>query len=167
MQIESFDPIVDSQSVVLILGTMPSVASLNAKQYYGHPDNLFWDIIFRVCIQGWKCDEVVSTEYNVKQDLLLKNKIALWDVLKFCDRKGSLDRDILNQIHNDFINFFSKYPGIKNIFFNGKSAEKYFANYKKEPIIYLNRTFTTLQSTSPSNTTNSFHILKQWRQILN
>ena len=167
MQIESFEPIVNDKSTVLILGTMPGVASLKAKQYYGHPDNLFWDIMFRVCSQDWKCDEVVSTDYETKKILLLKNKIALWDVLKFCDRKGSLDRDILNQIHNDFKSFFAKYPNIKKVFFNGKSAAEYFENYRNETTIFSNRTFTTLQSTSPSNTTNSFYILNQWKQILN
>jgi hypoxanthine-DNA glycosylase len=166
MQIESFDPIVNEQSTVLILGTMPGVASLNAKQYYRHPDNLFWDIMFRICMQNWKCDEVVSTNYETKQNLLLANRIALWDVLKFCDRKGSLDRDILNQIHNDFKTFFKKYPKIQRVFFNGKSAAEYFEAYKNEPIIFSGRTFTTLQSTSPSNTINSFYILNQWKQIL-
>ncbi|MFA6057809.1 MAG: DNA-deoxyinosine glycosylase [Taibaiella sp.] len=166
MQIESFEPIVDEKSTVLILGTMPGVASLKAKQYYGHPDNLFWDIVFRVCSQEWKCDEVVYTDYETKQKLLSENNIALWDVLKFCDRKGSLDRAILNQIHNDFKSFFAKYPNINKVFFNGKVAAEYFKEFKNEPSIFFNRTFTTLQSTSPSNTTNSFYILNQWKQII-
>jgi hypoxanthine-DNA glycosylase len=166
MQAESFEPIVNKKSTVLILGTMPGVASLEAKQYYGHPDNLFWDIMFRVCRQEWRCEQPVDVDYETKRNLLLENKIALWDVLKFCDRKGSLDKSIRNQIHNDFKNFFEQYPSIIKVFFNGKTAAKYFEDFKGDSVIFSNRTFTILQSTSPSNTKNSFYILNQWTQIL-
>src|SRR3990172_902671 len=108
MEIKCFAPIVDNAATVLILGTMPGQASIKANQYYGHQDNLFWDIIFRVCIHDWKIDEVVSADYETKINLLFANRIAVWDVLQFCDRKGSLDKDILNQIHNDFVGFFKK-----------------------------------------------------------
>lgn len=165
METKCFEPIADAESTVLILGTMPGLASINAGQYYGHKDNLFWDIIFRVCNPDWKIEELVTADYDTKTKLLLTNHIAVWDVLQFCDRKGNLDKDIINKILNDFENFFQKHPNIKIVFFNGKKAAEYFEELKSELVISNNRIFITLPSTSPSNTTNSFYILKEWLQI--
>lgn len=168
MQIESFGHIADHNSKILILGTMPGNDSLKANEYYGHRNNLFWDILFRVCIPEWKCDEVVSVDYKTKINLLITNRIAVWDVLKFCDRKrSSLDKDIRNKIHNDFKTFFQDHPKIDAVFFNGKEAANYFEDFRTESTIFSNRNFITLQSTSPSNKTNSFRILKEWMQIRN
>ena len=166
MQIESFTHISDKNSKVLILGTMPGQDSLKAKEYYGHRNNLFWDIIFRICYPEWKCDEVVSVDYKTKTELLIANNIGLWDVLKYCDRdRSSLDKDIRNQIHNNFTEFFEVHPNVKIIFFNGKEAARFFNDFRPNPLIFENRIFITLQSTSPSNKTNSFAILKEWMQI--
>ncbi|MFN0188678.1 MAG: DNA-deoxyinosine glycosylase [Bacteroidia bacterium] len=166
MKIESFGHIADNNSKILILGTMPGKDSLKAGEYYGHHNNLFWDIMFRVCIPEWKCDEVVIADYKTKKSLLITNNIALWDVLKFCDRKeSSLDKDIRNQIHNDFKTFFQDYPTIKVVFFTSKNAAKYFEEFRPEPLIFDDRIFITLQSTSPMNKTNSFKILNDWMQI--
>jgi hypoxanthine-DNA glycosylase len=167
METKCFEPIADKESKILILGTMPGLASIKAGQYYGHQDNLFWDIIFRVCIRDWKIDELVLSDYDTKVKLLLTNNIALWDVLQFCDRKGNLDKDIINQIYNDFKSFFQKYPNIKTVFFNGKKAAEYFEKLKLEIVVINNRIFITLPSTSPSNTTNSFFVLKEWLQLRN
>ena len=105
---------------------MPGLASIKAGQYYGHPDNLFWDIIFRVCIPDWKIDEVVSADYSTKVKLLQTNNIAVWDVLQFCNRSGSLDKEIINQIHNDFKDFFQNYPKIKTVFFQREKGGRVF-----------------------------------------
>ena len=144
---------------------MPGIASLSSGEYYGHKNNLFWDIIFRVCNPDWKNEELVTANFEEKKALLLDKKIALWDVLQFCERKGSLDKDIKNQVFNDFHTFFIEHPNIKAIFFNGKDAAKYFEEYKAEPSISNGKEFITLSSTSPSNSTNSFLILKEWLQI--
>jgi len=165
MKIQSFDPIATTDSKVIILGTMPSNTSLKFNEYYSHPDNLFWDIIFRTCIPGWKIDELVKVEYKEKVKLLESNHIALWDVLKYCDRKGSLDIAIRNQAHNDFKAFFVDFPKIKTVFFNGKKASTFFDDLKSAPEIFVGKTFITLPSTSPSNTQNTFFILKEWFQI--
>lgn len=165
MDITSFQEIVNKESTILILGTMPGIASLEAKQYYGHPNNLFWDIIFRVCNPYWKIEDLVSENYEDKKNLLIENQIALWDVLRFCNRKGNLDKDIRNKVHNDFKTFFQENNKIKTVFFNGKKAAEYFNDYKTDSEIFENRTFITLPSTSPSNTMNSFSILREWLQI--
>ena len=167
MTINSFDAISDKNSTVLILGTMPGVASLTAEQYYGHQDNLFWDIIFRVLDKNWSCEKVVNVDYPTKKNLLLKNGVALWDVLKYCDRKGSLDTAIKNEIKNNLSNFISEHPNIKAIFFNGQKAHKYFTELKHEIPNIDNIQQILLQSTSPSNTRNSFYILKEWTTIRN
>jgi hypoxanthine-DNA glycosylase len=168
MQIKSFENISTSNSKILILGTMPGQDSLKANEYYCHRNNLFWDIIFRICFADWKCDNVVSADYKTKTDLLVEHRIALWDVLKYCDReRSSLDKHIRNQVHNNFKDFFSQHPNIKAVFFNGKEAAKFFEDFRPNPAIFENRLFITLQSTSPSNKTNAFVILKQWMQIKN
>ena len=167
METKSFDYISDNSARVLILGTMPGRASIEAGEYYGHPDNIFWDIIFRVCNPTWKCEELVSVNYKTKKETLLRNHIALWDVLKYCERQGSLDRNIRNQIQNDFNGFFQKHPSIETVFFNGKQASKYFNEISFEPTVFEGRKSVILQSTSPSNKPNPFFILKEWMQIRN
>jgi hypoxanthine-DNA glycosylase len=165
MTINSFDAISDKNCKVLILGTMPGITSLNIKQYYGHPDNLFWDIIFRVLDRNWNWEEVVMADYDTKKNLLLNHGVALWDVLKYCDRKGNLDSAIRNEIKNDLASFFKLHPKIKVIFFNGKKAHKYFTELKIQTANIDTIEQIVLQSTSPSNTKNSFRILKEWVSI--
>lgn len=167
MEVKCLEPIADKQSKILILGTMPGVSSLQAGQYYNHQDNLFWDIIFRVCRHDWKIDELVSDDYETKKNLLLTNRIALWDVLKQCERKGSSDKNIINFFHNDFISFFQDHPNIQTVFFNGKEASKYFNKYKSEFPISDKISFIQLRSTSSMDSKNSFYKLKEWLQIRN
>ncbi|HEU0126064.1 MAG TPA: DNA-deoxyinosine glycosylase, partial [Flavobacterium sp.] len=95
----SFAPISSKKSKVLILGTMPGIKSLELNQYYGHAQNNFWKFMFLIL------KEEFSYDYETRKNLLLQNNIALWDVLQFCDRVGSLDSAIKNEIANDFENF--------------------------------------------------------------
>lgn len=122
MKIQSFLPIINKDSKILILGTMPGNESLIKNEYYAHPNNHFWDIIFRCLIDDYpKFNRVQETEtYQRKVELLQKNKIALWDILKFCDRKGNLDKDIRNEVENDFNAFFHENEQISFVIFNGR-----------------------------------------------
>src|SRR5690606_33583368 len=96
-------PLVHSDSQILILGTMPGAKSLESQQYYANSGNYFWRIIFSVLGQEW------SSDYG-KRKLLLKNyKVALWNVIAYCEREGSQDNKIKNEIANDFDVFFSEY----------------------------------------------------------
>jgi hypoxanthine-DNA glycosylase len=129
---------------------------------------LFWDIIYRICYLEWPCEKVVSEPYSNKIETLINNKIALWDVLKYCDRKGSsLDIHIENEKENDLKTFFKDYTSIKYVFFNGHESRTYF--FRSNPQMNNNNQlkFFTLYSTSPTNRTNSFKILNQWLQIRN
>ena len=86
--INYFAPIVNSETKILILGTIPGVASLAKQEYYGHPRNHFWSILFELLNTM-----TVSNVFEEKVKTLQNHKIGLWDVLKNCQRHGSLDID--------------------------------------------------------------------------
>lgn len=157
MKIYSFPSLSDNNSKVLLLGTMPGIASLTLNQYYGHPQNAFWKLLFTIF------DEPYSTDYAVRKKLVLKHRIALWDVLQTCVRKGSLDSAIEQEIPNDFTAFLASHPNIQQIFFNGQKAAQYFKKYVQIPSHYE---LITLPSTSPANAGISFEEkLKLWRNV--
>lgn len=158
MRIYSFLPIEPTEPKVLILGTMPSKKSLELNQYYGHPGNQFWRILFDLFhVES-------SSDYQLRIDLAIKNQIAIWDVLKACERETSADSDILLEEPNDFKGFFSKHKTIRAVFFNGKAA----ANYFKNDFGAINIPHFTLPSTSPANTWFTFdEKLKEWSEIKN
>ncbi len=136
---------------------MPSVQSLAANQYYGNPRNAFWKIIFSLF------NTPFSADYEQRKNVLLENRIALWDVLKACVRPGSLDSAIEQEVPNDFDSFLKKHPNIKYIYFNGQKAAAYFKQYIKLENDYQ---LTTLPSTSPANAGKSFEVkLKEWSVI--
>ena len=153
----SFPPISSSEATLLILGTMPGTKSLELQQYYGHPRNNFWPIIFKIL------NEDFTDNYESRKSILLKNNIALWDVLQFCDRIGSLDSAIKNEISNDFNIFLEEHPNIKTIVFNGQKAAALFKKY-----VVLSRSYEliTLPSTSPANASKTFDSkLNEWKKI--
>lgn len=143
-----FEPIISINAKILILGSMPSTASINPQQYYGHPRNAFWPIMNALLNSN------TDQSYSSRKNLLNSNHIALWDVLKHCQRTGSLDANInlTSAKTNDFISLFSKNPSIMQVFFNGKLAEKL---YKKHILPSLDNQYTYLKyyylpSTSPA-----------------
>jgi hypoxanthine-DNA glycosylase len=152
--INSFPAFVDSNTKILILGTMPGIASLTKQEYYGNPRNHFWRIMYTLF------DTLpVSDSFEEKIQLLQKNKIGLWDVLENCERKGSLDIHIKNHKENDFEMLFKQYPTIHTIVFNGKESHKYFIKKfgQIEGITYY-----VMPSTSPANTMSFENKLKIW-----
>ncbi len=116
-------PIVSTNSKILILGTMPGEQSLLQQQYYANKGNHFWRILFQVF------NEEFSTDYEKRKKLILKNNLALWDVLYSCQREGSLDSKIKNEIPNDFSEFLQNHPNISTIVFSSKAAAAYFKKY--------------------------------------
>lgn len=153
----SFPPISSPTSKILILGTMPGTKSLELNQYYGHNQNNFWKFMFQIL------GEEFSRDYEIRKNLLINKDIALWDVLQFCDRVGSLDSAIKNEIANDFEDFLERHPKIESILFNGQKAAAFFKKYvrlRKEYKTY------TLPSTSPANAGKSFQDkLNEWNII--
>jgi len=117
----SFPPIIARNAHALILGSMPGIKSLEAQQYYAHPQNAFWKImaaLFAMPVES----------YAQRKELITANNLALWDVLKYCKRDGSLDTRINDETIevNDFAGLFKKCPSITRVYFNGAKAEKEF-----------------------------------------
>lgn len=157
MKIISFPPISPYDQKILILGTMPGKRSLELKQYYGHGGNTFWKIMFDLFQKPY------STDYEIKTKLLVDNSIALWDVLKACERESSSDSDILLEEPNDFETYFKSNSSLKAIFFNGKKAKDYFERYVVIPSIPC----IILPSTSPANTWFTYdEKVEEWKAIL-
>ena len=129
----TLNPIYNKNSKILILGSMPSVISRNKNFYYANRNNRFWNIM----------ENLFLTKFNSnleKREFLLNNKIALWDVIKCCEIKGSSDNSIKNVNIND-INYLIKKSNIKYIFVTGKKAlnlyNKYLLNITKKEAFYL------------------------------
>ncbi|MCX8523804.1 DNA-deoxyinosine glycosylase [Chryseobacterium formosus] len=156
-RISSFPPIIDDNSKVLILGSIPGVKSLEKQQYYGHPQNKFWKIIFELF------HEEFTEDYDEKINILNKNHIALWDVIDSCERKGSLDSEIKNEEANQIEELLEKHPNITAIFCNGgksyKNLQKLLGKNFRIPI-YL------LPSTSPLHTISFERKFEDWKKIL-
>lgn len=158
--INSFNPIVSDSCEKLILGTMPGEESLRKQEYYGFGRNHFWKIIFTLF------NKELSNNYKQKTELLLQNNIALWDVLKSCERETSSDSKIRNPIANDFNTLFTNYPNIKSIYFNGKTAEALFKRHVIKNINAERYKMTVLSSTSPANAIKFEVKLESWKQLL-
>lgn len=137
---------------------MPGVASLTKQEYYAHPRNHFWKIIYTL-LNNLPISEI----FEEKIELLQTNKIGIWDVLENCERKGSLDIHIKNQKENDFETLFREFASIKKIIFNGKESHRYF--WKKFGQIE-GITYYVMPSTSPANTMSFENKLKIWSTFL-
>ncbi len=164
-RIEGFPAIENQHARVLVLGSMPSVVSLEKQQYYGHGRNAFWPIMTRLLGIPEGCD------YQQKKQILIQHKIAVWDVLQSCRRQGSLDADIESDsiIINDFEAFFRTHSSIKNICFNGRMAEKTYKKYVPGKIVgqLPALQYHCFPSTSPAYASLSLAEKTQcWRAIL-
>ena len=163
IKLKAFPPIASANARVLILGSMPSVASLAEYQYYAHPRNHFW------IIMGTLFGADLKLSYDNRCRRLTKNHVALWDVIAGCTRRGSLDSNIIEKSIgvNDFNIFFKQYDAIHSVFFNGGKAEQVYRKYVLHTLpagIALN--YLRLPSTSPANATWSLaKKLKAWKIV--
>lgn len=149
-------PIYDKHSTILILGSFPSVKSREEGFFYGHKQNRFWKVVSRVF------EEEEPKTIEEKKALLLRNHIAVWDVIAGCDIEGSSDSTIKNVWPNDLSTIIDN-AQIKAIYVNGKTAEKYYKKYIEKSI---NRKAVCLPSTSPANAAWSIEkLLDTWRCI--
>lgn len=138
-----FDPVYDSESQILILGSFPSVKSRQNNFFYGNPQNRFWKVI--AALTCWDVPE--DEDIDGKKDMLLANRIALWDVIESCDIVGSSDSSIKNVVPND-IGSLLEHTSVERIFANGRTAQKLYDKYLLKT---LGREITPLPSTSPAN----------------
>ena len=126
---KGFAPIIDNNSRVLILGTFPSPISRSINEYYGNNKNKFWELIKDIFNDG-----INFKDYNDKKNCLIKNNIALWDIVNECDSINAADTSInwKTAIFNDISNLIKQYPNIKKIILTSGKCEKYF--YKNNNI---------------------------------
>ena len=151
-----FEPIIDESSKILILGSFPGIKSLQEQEYYAHPRNQFWRILFEIL------GEDFSSKYEDRINLVQRNNIALWDVINTCDRKGSLDSAIMNEEKNDLEKLLTQYSQIKSIYCNGNKS------YKGALLLvsHFNIPINALPSTSPAYAALNYQgKLEQWRSI--
>ncbi|MCG6939703.1 MAG: DNA-deoxyinosine glycosylase [Thiohalocapsa sp.] len=161
----AFPPILGEAPRLLILGSMPSEASLAARQYYGHPRNAFWPIVERLLKLP------AGSGYGQRAAALREHGIALWDVIAACARPGSLDADIRPETVrvNDFAALFDAHPGIRCIAFNGGTAEREFRRRVLPGLGGAHAAIERLRlpSTSPAHAGMRFEDkLAAWRVIL-
>jgi len=151
-------PVYDEHSEILILGTFPSVKSREAGFYYGHPQNRFWRVLAAVF------GEEVPRTIGEKKAFLLRNRVALWDVVASCEIEGSSDQSIRNAVPNDLTPIL-RAADIRRIFVNGGKAEQLY-NRLIAPAI--GRPAIRLPSTSPANAAmNLERLIREWSIIRN
>ncbi len=152
-----FPPLYDENSQILILGSFPSVKSREVKFFYGHPQNRFWKVVANVF------DEKIPETIEDKKSLILKNHLALWDVISECEITGSSDASIKNAKAND-ISKILKNSSIKKIIVNGKTAERLYIKYI-EPVTGIKA--VVMPSTSPANAAWSLdRLIEAWAEEL-
>jgi len=149
-------PVFDSQSKILILGSFPSVKSREGRFFYHHPQNRFWKVLAAVM------EAPVPETIEEKKAFLLKNHIAVWDVIASCSIEGSSDSSIKNVVPNDLTRILAA-SEISRIFCNGGTSYQYYRKYQekitKKPAIRL-------PSTSPANAAWSVaRLVEQWAVI--
>lgn len=161
--VQSFPPIADAGARLLILGSMPGVASLRAGRYYAHARNAFWPVM------GALLGFAAEAAYPERTAALRQAGVALWDVLHTCTRNGSLDSmiDKDTEVPNDLPGFLLAHPQVAHVFFNGAAAEACFQRHVLPRIDARALHLRRLPSTSPANASYSFaRKLAAWREAL-
>lgn len=163
-QARSFPPLARGDARVLILGSMPGIASLRARQYYAHRQNQFWWIMGRLF------GAERELPYAQRVERLLGRRVAVWDVLRHCEREGSLDSDIRpgSEVVNDFVRFLEEHSSIRAVFFNGRKSEGVFIRRVRAQLGPRGATlrYARLPSTSPAHAgVPRAAKLRAWRRI--
>lgn len=150
-------PLFDENAKILILGSFPSVKSRECGFYYGHPQNRFWKVT------AFVFGEDVPSTIEEKRSMLLRNHVALWDVIASCDITGSSDSSIKNVVPNDVKRVINS-SNVQKIYVNGKKAKSLYDKYLEEE---LGITAVCLPSTSPANASWSLERLQnEWKRLL-
>ena len=161
---QGFPPVFDPRARVLILGSLPGDESLRRGQYYGHPRNQFWALLGAVFGR-----DLPPLEYERKCAFLLRKRIALWDVLKAAERRGSLDTAIRRERPNDLSALIGELPGLRAVGCNGGKAHRSFCRHFG---VWLNElpgeiSLSRLPSSSPAYAAMPLEVkVGRWRQFL-
>ena len=160
--LQGFPPVAARDARVLVLGSMPGVASLEANRSYAHPRNAFWPIM------GALVGADPALPYARRLARLKDAGIALWDVLDRCERAGSLDSAIIDATAqaNDFATFFQRHSKLTTVLFNGAKAEMAYRRFAP-PLESFGLRACRLPSTSPANASiASAKKMAAWREAL-
>ncbi|HXP06642.1 MAG TPA: DNA-deoxyinosine glycosylase [Stellaceae bacterium] len=153
----SFSPVLGANPRVLVLGTLPSEESLRRVEYYAHPRNLFWPIVFGLF------GERSAPIYADRLAFVMARRIALWDVCAMAERRASLDSEIRREVPNTLHDLLDANPTIATVAFNGGGARRlYDRHFKRRPgLVYLH-----LPSTSPAHASLGFpEKLARWQAL--
>lgn len=151
-------PLFDENSKILILGSFPSVKSRECGFFYGHPQNRFWKVM------AFIFNEEVPKTIEEKRSMLLRNKVALWDVIASCDITGSSDSSIKNVVPNDVKSIINS-SNVQKIYVNGKKAKSLYDKFLEKE---LGMSAVCLPSTSPANASwNLERLQNEWKRLLN
>ena len=141
-----FPPVVDADTRVLILGSLPGEASLAVQQYYGNPRNAFWRLM-----EGVLGAPLVPLAYEDRLAALRARGVGLWDVIAEAERPGSLDAAIRDPAANDLLALVETLPALRLVAFNGGTAAKLGGRLIGERVPTL-----ALPSSSPAHAARSF-----------
>jgi hypoxanthine-DNA glycosylase len=163
--LQGLPPLITPKTRVVILGSFPGMKSLQAQQYYGHPQNNFWKLVFSIAfpsISASSRQELCASSYENRSKLLLASGIGCWDVYARCEREGSLDSAIRNAQLNDLSSLKARCPQLQAIAHNG--GESY--SHAKHTLA-LELPVYKLPSSSPANASWSFERkLAAWQAAL-
>ena len=150
-------PIADARTRLLVLGSFPSVASLQAQRYYAHPRNQFWTLLSALCQEP-----LTDMPYPERTAALLRHGLGVWDVYASCQRQGSLDSAIREPVLNDLAGLVARCPQLQALAHNGGESARHMRLTRGFGLPVLR-----LPSTSPANASWSFQRkLAAWRQAL-
>jgi hypoxanthine-DNA glycosylase len=142
---------------VLVLGTLPGEESLRRVEYYAHPRNLFWPIIFGLF------GESLAPVYDDRLAFIRSHRIALWDVCAIAERRASLDSEIRREVPNTLHELLDANPTIATVAFNGGGARRLYDRHftRRAELAYL-----PLPSTSPAHASLGFaEKLARWQAL--
>ncbi|RIQ18125.1 DNA-deoxyinosine glycosylase [Bordetella avium] len=159
-RVQGLAPVARPDARILILGTMPGVVSLARGQYYGNPRNAFWGIA--AALFGVDA----AADYDARLQALMATRVALWDVLADCERRGSLDSAIVasSVAPNDLPGFFAAHPQLEVVALNGAKAAQLYRRHVVHP---AGLRLLALPSTSPAHAAQRFEDkLTAWRPLI-
>lgn len=152
-------PVFDARVRVLVLGSFPGVASLQAAQYYAHPRNAFWPVMAALLDEA----NLPARPYAQRLQVLLQHRVGVWDAVASCQRDGSLDTAIVNAQPSDLPALLRRLPALRAIACNGALAHKETLALLGDPGLPVLR----LPSTSPAHAGLSLaDKLAAWREAL-
>lgn len=154
-ELHGLAPVIDLESRLVVLGSFPGVASLQARQYYAHPRNQFWPLLSAL----WGVD-LVAMPYRARLAEAKRRGLGLWDVYASCRREGSLDSAIEAAVPNDLASLRRRAPSLRAVAHNGGESARAMAITRALGVEVIR-----LPSTSPANASWSFERkLAAWRE---